>query len=51
MKNEIFYFEGDRAKPLVIFIHGMGMDANMWAKPALARVLGGKYPLSVLIED
>ena len=50
MKNEIFYFEGDRAKPLVIFIHGMGMDANMWAKPALARVLGGKYPLSSLIE-
>jgi pimeloyl-ACP methyl ester carboxylesterase len=50
MKQEIFYFEGDRTKPLVIFIHGMGMDANMWAKPALARVLGGEYPLSVLIE-
>lgn len=50
MKNEIFYFEGNRAKPLVIFIHGMGMDANMWAKPDHARVLGGKYPLSSLIE-
>jgi pimeloyl-ACP methyl ester carboxylesterase len=49
MKSEIFYFKGDRAKPLVIFIHGMGMDAAMWAEPELARVLGGKYPLSILL--
>jgi len=51
MKYEIFYFEGDRAKPLVIFIHGMGMDAAMWAEPARARVLGGRYPLSILLGD
>ena len=51
MRSEIFYFEGDHAKPLVIFIHGMGMDAAMWVQPALARVLGGKYPLSILLGD
>ena len=50
MRQEIFYFEGNRAKPLVIFIHGMGMDADMWVEPTKARVMGGKYPLSILIE-
>jgi pimeloyl-ACP methyl ester carboxylesterase len=51
MKSEIIYLEGDGAKPLVIFIHGLGMDAAMWAEPALARILGGKFPLSVLLGD
>ncbi len=51
MKQGIFYFDGDRTKPLVIFIHGMGMDANMWVQPASARVLGGKYPLSSLLGE
>ena len=51
MNLEIFYAEGDCARPLVIFIHGMGMDAAMWAEPALARILGGKYPLSVLLGE
>ena len=27
----------------------MGMDANFWADPAGARILGGKYPLRVLL--
>lgn len=27
----------------------MGMDANFWANPADARILGGKYPLRVMI--
>lgn len=47
----IIFHPGDSDKPLVIFIHGMGMDANMWADPAQARVLGGKYPLRVLLND
>ena len=51
MKSEIFYSEGHREKPLVIFVHGMGMNAAMWAEPAVARILGGKYPLSVLLGD
>jgi pimeloyl-ACP methyl ester carboxylesterase len=50
MKSEIFYADGDREKPLIIFIHGIGMDAAMWAEPALARILGGKYPLSILLD-
>jgi pimeloyl-ACP methyl ester carboxylesterase len=51
MESEIFYFKGDLSGPLFIFIHGMGMDAKMWAEPASARILGGKYPLSILLEE
>jgi hypothetical protein len=28
----------------------MGLDANVWVDPAAARVLGGKYPLSILLD-
>lgn len=49
MKTEAVFLEGKKTKPLVIFIHGMGMDANMWVDPSRARVLGGKYPLSILL--
>ncbi len=51
MKSELIYSEGDREKPLVIFIHGMGMNAAMWSDPARARILGGRYPLSILLDD
>ncbi len=46
----IIFHPGDTNKPLVIFTHGLGMDANMWAEPAKARVLGGKFPLSILLD-
>ncbi len=51
MSSEIYFSEGDRHKPLVIFIHGMGMKADMWAEPEHARILGGRYPLSILLAD
>jgi pimeloyl-ACP methyl ester carboxylesterase len=51
MKSEVFYSEGDREKPLIIFIPGIGMNAAMWADPSSARILGGKYPLSVLLGE
>ncbi|HMK59786.1 MAG TPA: hypothetical protein VK452_01405 [Dissulfurispiraceae bacterium] len=50
MKNEIFFINDDTSKHLIIFIHGMGMDAKIWAKPDESRVLGGKYPLSILLD-
>jgi pimeloyl-ACP methyl ester carboxylesterase len=49
MNLDIRFREGDKHKPLCVFIHGMGMDADFWADPARARVLGGRYPLSVLL--
>jgi len=47
---QLIRFEGDRNKPLCIFIHGMGMNASMWADPENARILGGTYPLSILLH-
>src|SRR5512140_3115250 len=49
MKLDIRFREGDRHKPLAVFIHGLGMDADFWTDPARARVLGGRYPLSILV--
>jgi len=49
MIPEIVFHEGERSKPLVVFIHGMGMNVRAWSEPDRARILGGKYPLRVLL--
>ena len=49
MKLDIRFRKGDKGKPLIVFIHGLGMNAGFWADPARARVLGGRYPLSALL--
>lgn len=51
MIPEIVFHEGERSKPLVVFIHGMGMNVKVWSEPERARILGGKYPLRVLLGD
>jgi pimeloyl-ACP methyl ester carboxylesterase len=51
MKLDIRFRKGEKGKPLAVFIHGIGMDADFWADPARARVLGGRYPLSVLLGE
>jgi pimeloyl-ACP methyl ester carboxylesterase len=51
MIPEIVFHEGERQKPLVVFIHGMGMNVRVWSEPSEARILGGKYPLRVLLGE
>ncbi|MFI5294580.1 MAG: esterase/lipase family protein [Thermodesulfovibrionales bacterium] len=51
VKLDIRFRKGDKDKPLCVFIHGIGMDADFWTDPARARVLGGRYPLSALLGD
>ena len=34
MKVEMVFHEGDRGKPAVIFIHGLGTDYRIWENPA-----------------
>lgn len=46
---ETIFHPGKKGKPLVVFIHGMGLSLKAWSDPTEARVLGGKYPLSVLV--
>lgn len=49
-KREEIFFKGKKGLPLLVFIHGMGMNASAWADPAKARFLAGTYPLSVLFR-
>ncbi len=51
MIPEIVFHEGERTKPLIVFIHGMGMNVRAWSEPSQARILGGRYPLRVLLGE
>ena len=50
MKLDIVLNKGDHNKPAVVFIHGLGMDKNIWADPAQSRILGGMFPLKILLN-
>jgi len=49
-KKEEIFFQGKKELPLLVFIHGMGMNASAWADPAKARILGGAYSLSAMLR-
>jgi len=50
MHFDITVHEGDHKKPLVILIHGLGMEQNIWTDPSSARILGGALPITVLLS-
>jgi pimeloyl-ACP methyl ester carboxylesterase len=50
MVLDIESFQGSPEKPAVIFVHGLGMDKNIWVAPFRSRVLGGMFPLQVLVS-
>jgi pimeloyl-ACP methyl ester carboxylesterase len=50
MDLDIESFQGSPEKPAVIFIHGLGMDKNIWIAPFRSRILGGMFPLEVLVS-
>lgn len=50
MHLDIQLREGNRKKPAVIFIHGLGMDKDIWVNPLKSRILGGKFPLTTLLS-
>lgn len=49
MKLEMIFHKGEDRRPLAVFIHGMGMNMKAWCNPSEAKILGGKYPLRVLL--
>jgi pimeloyl-ACP methyl ester carboxylesterase len=51
MRLETVFHRGDRNKPLIILIHGMGMNARIWSEPSSVKVLAGTYPLSALLDE
>ncbi|MBF0336489.1 MAG: alpha/beta fold hydrolase [Nitrospirae bacterium] len=35
--------------PLFVFMHGLGMDKNVWVCPERSKVLAGSYPVDVML--
>ncbi len=38
-------------KPVVVFIHGLGMNRKIWTSPCEASILGGVSSLALLLRD
>ncbi|OGW36868.1 MAG: hypothetical protein A2Y97_06365 [Nitrospirae bacterium RBG_13_39_12] len=49
MKLDAVFYNGDFEKPAIVFIHGLGMDKNVWLNPSKSRILGGIFPLKTII--
>jgi pimeloyl-ACP methyl ester carboxylesterase len=50
MKLDIASYYGSIDKPAIVFIHGLGMDKNIWVNPSESRILGGMFPLKILLD-
>lgn len=49
MKLDIVFHKGSNDKPAVIFIHGLGMDKDIWINPSKSLIIGGRFPLKILL--
>jgi pimeloyl-ACP methyl ester carboxylesterase len=49
MKLDTAFSEGDHGKPAVVFVHGLGMNKDIWVEPSDARILAGQFPLNILL--
>ena len=50
MKLDIASYQGSINKPVIVFIHGLGMDKNIWINPSDSRILAGTFPLKILLN-
>jgi len=46
---DVTFLEGNPSYPLVVFIHGLGMDRNIWSDPGRSKIMAGSFPLTVLL--
>lgn len=51
MPLETTVFKGYRDRPAVIFIHGLGMDKNIWIDPFKSRILAGSFPITTVLSN
>jgi pimeloyl-ACP methyl ester carboxylesterase len=49
MNLDIALHKGSPDKPTVVFIHGLGMDKDIWVNPSKSRILGGRLSLKVFL--
>jgi pimeloyl-ACP methyl ester carboxylesterase len=50
MKPDRVFHQGSINKPVIVFIHGLGMDKNIWVNPSDSRILAGTFPLKILLN-
>jgi pimeloyl-ACP methyl ester carboxylesterase len=51
MRLDISVHEGRPDRPAFVFVHGLGMSKHIWTAPTEARIMGGLFPLGVLLRD
>lgn len=49
MNLKTIIYTGHENMPAVIFVHGLGMDKNIWVNPHESRVLAGEFPIKTLL--
>lgn len=49
--ESLTFHQGSSGKPVIILIHGLGMNSNIWTDPEKCFVLGGLAPLTVFLSD
>ena len=50
MKLDVTIHKGRRDRPAIVFIHGLGMNKNIWVNPDEAKMLGGNFPIKYLLS-
>ncbi len=50
-KLDIYFQDGHKSYPLCVFMHGLGMNRNVWVMPEKSRVLAGRAPIDVMMSD
>ncbi|MBI5188069.1 MAG: alpha/beta fold hydrolase [Nitrospirae bacterium] len=50
MNLDTVFHKGSVDKPAIIFVHGLGMDKSIWVNPSESRILGGRFPLKILLS-
>jgi pimeloyl-ACP methyl ester carboxylesterase len=51
MNLDIVFTRGNSDKPAIVFIHGLGMDKDIWVNPLKSRILGGRLPLDIFLRE
>lgn len=51
MYTDFVLHGGDERRPAIIFIHGLGMDKNIWIDPSKSGILGGSLPINILLSQ
>jgi pimeloyl-ACP methyl ester carboxylesterase len=49
MDYDITAIKGGPSKPAVFFVHGLGMDKKIWESPDDSKILGGQFPIGLIL--